>query len=154
MDCKVAGTAAGITAIQLDVKLIKGVPINTIIDALEKARIGRLEILKKMNPDNIVTNITQHKLKDTATAAAVVKYDPTRKKLLIGPGGETRRYIEETYSCEIDLSEEGVAYIYGKSRSKVNTARELVQDLLILVNEGKSVPTIFKLYMIYLDFYI
>ena len=127
------------TAIQLDVKLINGVSIDIIIDALDKARIGRLEILKKMNPDSSLLFNKPLQLKSTAPSANIVKYDPTRKRFLIGPGGETIRYIEETYACEIDVQEEGVAYIYGKNRSKVNQARDLVQDLLVLVKEGDTV---------------
>ena len=111
MDFKVAGSAKGITAVQLDVKLQDGVPAPILEEALDRAREGRLRIL-----ESIATAIPRARstVKDSAPRAEVVKFDPERKMHLVGRGGEMIRFIEEEYDCEVDTSEEGVAYIFGK----------------------------------------
>jgi polyribonucleotide nucleotidyltransferase len=136
MDFKVAGTAKGVTAVQLDVKLQDGVPAPILEEALDRAREGRLKIL-----ESIATAIPRARstVKDSAPRAEVVKFDPERKAHLVGRGGEMIRFIEEEYDCEVDTTEEGVAYIFGKDELNVKDARMLVQDLVAVVKEGGKI---------------
>jgi len=133
MDFKIAGSRKGITAMQLDVKLSDGVPSVILEEALDHARIGRLQILDAMT---VAQKGARPTVKDTAPKAAVVVFDPERKVHLIGRGGEMLRFIEENYQCEVDINEDGVAYIYGGDARNVSDARMLVQDLVALIAEG------------------
>ena len=55
-----------------------------------------------------------------------IVYDPERKVHLMGRGGEMVRFIEENYSCTVDVKEEGVAYVYGHSQENVTEAGQLI----------------------------
>lgn len=137
MDFKVAGTSTGVTAIQLDVKLPRGVPLDILCEALDSARDGRAQILSEMKK-----SLPRHrsKLKPTAPSAQLVKFDPERKRFLLGPGNETINYIQELYSCDIDgTSTPGVAYLFGTDAQLVQQARDLVQDLVVPIKEGDIV---------------
>ncbi len=128
-----AGTANGMTAIQLDVKLKNGVPLNILEKALDAAKEGRLQILQEMAR---VQPGPRRALKESAPSADMIRYDPSRKVYLIGPGGDTVKYIEKTYDCQVDTNEEGVVYLFSKSRPKLYAARDLIQDLVVIMKEG------------------
>ena len=81
MDCKVAGTSAGITAIQLDIKPQHGIPLLALEQALYKAKSGRENILQTMNED---IGVPRRNVKPVAPLAAEIKFDPERKRHLIG----------------------------------------------------------------------
>jgi polyribonucleotide nucleotidyltransferase len=81
MDCKVAGTEEGITAIQLDIKLPNGIPLLALEEALYKAKDGREHILETMNAD---IKVPRNNIKATAPLAVEIKFDPERKRHLIG----------------------------------------------------------------------
>ena len=117
----------------MDVKLPNGVPLFILNEALDLARVGRIKIINTMN---MSLDAPRSNLKETAPIAEILKYDPSRKRFLLGPGGEIRNYIEETYACEIDLSENGLVYIYGTNKAKVRKAFDLVQDLVVVLKEG------------------
>ena len=176
MDFKIAGTRAGVTAMQLDVKLAGGtdptgaketptltspslasrlprsshlppcplppslgVPIDCLVSALHAARLGRLEILDRMDAAApIAAAPAAPRLKPSAPRAEVVIYDPERRRLLLGPGGEMMRYVEATYQCQVDTREEGRAYIFGADAALVAEARDLVQDLVGMVSVGSE----------------
>ena len=118
---------------QLDVKLANGIPYPILTEALDKARIGRLQILGHMNT---TLPTPRRSLKPSAPTAALVLFDPEKKKYLIGTGGESIRYIETTYQVKLDLHDDGQAHIYGQNRKLVKLAKELVEDLVIVVKEG------------------
>ena len=61
-----------------------------------------------------------------------------RKKHLFGPGGEMLRYIQSEYRCQVDLGEEGRAYIFGTDAALVNEASVLVQDLVGEIKQGDT----------------
>ena len=128
-----AGTARGVTAIQLDVKLAQGVPLAVMEAALDAATAGRLKILGFM--DGVMSS-PRPSLKPSAPRAEILRFDPERLRHLVGPGGEMRKYIESTFECEVDTQTEGVAYIYGSSERNVLEARMLVQDLVTDITEG------------------
>lgn len=88
MDCKVAGSTSGITAIQLDIKLQHGIPLLALEQALYKAKDGREIILKSMH-DNI--KAPRKNIKPTAPLAVEIKFDPERKRHLIGKPGKLNK---------------------------------------------------------------
>ena len=135
MDFKVAGSATGVTSIQLDVKLPEGIPLGILEEALDRARAGRLEILASMTS---AISVPRSSVKDTAPRVALVRFDPDRRRFLIGPGGEMLRHIEEQYDCKIDVSDEGVAYIFGYNARGVADARVLIHDLVNIVQPGDT----------------
>lgn len=81
MDCKVAGTTKGLTAMQLDIKLPHGMPLLALEQALYKARDGRRHILETMAKDR---KGSRKGIKSTAPLAVEIKFDPERKRHLIG----------------------------------------------------------------------
>eukprot|EP01041_Mallomonas_annulata_P004340 gene4340-8637_t len=133
MDFKIAGSTKGVTAIQLDVKLPLGIPLSVLESALDRAAEARNHILLHMN--NVIST-PRPALKHTAPRAELIRFDPERLRHLVGPGGEMIRYIEKTYDCKIDTSEEGVAYIFGAEEQSVLGARLLVQDLVTDIVSG------------------
>jgi polyribonucleotide nucleotidyltransferase len=92
-----------------------------------------LKILNKMKEAQPSTRLH---LKESAPKAALVKFDPEKKPLLVGHGGEMVKFIEGLYDCEVDTDEDGIAYIYGRDEEQVLEAKLLVQDLVAVVKEG------------------
>lgn len=152
MDFKIAGSSNGITAIQLDVKLEGGLPLDILIQALALARDGRQEILELMY-DSVWTKSshmktfgqTKHSLprqaiKSFAPRAEIVQCDEERRSKLIGERGETINYIREMFDCEVDMDEDGSVYVYGKDSRLVAEAAEIVRDIAVTVKEVGSLP--------------
>ena len=135
MDFKVAGTKNGITAVQLDVKLTNGIPISILEEALERAMEGRKSIIAQM--DKYSPFQTQNLvLKNNVPRAAMIKYEPSRYKYLVGPGGEMIKFIEETYKCSVQFREEGVVYVYGENEVEVDEACLFIKELVCNINEN------------------
>jgi polyribonucleotide nucleotidyltransferase len=107
MDFKVAGTADGVNAIQMDIK-ITGLDIDTMRQALDKARAARLSILEKMN-----ATISKHRehLSDYAPRIITVQINPSKIGDLIGPGGKNIRAIVEETGAKIDINDDGTVLI-------------------------------------------
>jgi polyribonucleotide nucleotidyltransferase len=112
MDFKVAGTRAGVTAIQMDVK-VDGVPVKILGEALEKARVARLHILDVMETE---INATRPDISPRAPKILVMKILPDQIGLVIGGGGKTINGIkDETGVDEITIEDDGTVYITGKN---------------------------------------
>ncbi len=109
MDFKVAGTAHGITALQMDMK-IKGLDFKILNEAMEQARVGRLHILSKMNE---ALSEPRAYLSPFAPRILTLHIDPEKIGKLIGPGGKTIRGLQEGYSVKIDVEEDGTVFISG-----------------------------------------
>ena len=109
MDFKVAGTADGITALQMDIK-IDGITEQIFDEALKKANTARAVILEKMNDE---LSESREQLSSKAPQAVIVQIDTKKIKDIIGKGGETiRRLVEET-GAQIDVDDSGKVTIYG-----------------------------------------
>ncbi|MBI3075252.1 MAG: polyribonucleotide nucleotidyltransferase [Parcubacteria group bacterium] len=111
MDFKVAGTADGITAVQMDVK-VDGVPIPILAEAFGKARAARLTIL------NRITEALPSPRPETSPAAPkiiTIKISTDKIGLLIGPGGKTINGIIKETGAEIDIEEDGTVFVLGKN---------------------------------------
>src|SRR4051812_6590933 len=116
MDFKVAGTAEGITALQMDIK-ITGVTFDILRDALDQANKGRQFILGKMAEaiDGPRENLSQH-----APAIESIKIDPEKIGAVIGKGGETIRALCEEFEAEIDVEDDGTVRIYAPTGDLVD----------------------------------
>ena len=125
MDFKVAGTTEGITAIQMDVK-VDGVPVKILGEALEKARVARLQIL------TVLTTEIQEPRADISPRApkiVVMQILPSQIGLVIGGGGKTINGIkDETGVDEITIEDDGTIYITGKGDAP-HLAEKRIADL-------------------------
>jgi polyribonucleotide nucleotidyltransferase len=109
MDFKVAGTAAGITALQMDIK-ITGVTFEILRDALAQAKEGRLFILGKMAE---AIDGPREKLSPHAPRIEAIQIDPEKIGAVIGKGGETIRALCEEFEAEIDVEDDGTVRVYA-----------------------------------------
>jgi len=133
MDCKIAGTEKGITGFQLDLKL-PGLPHNLIAEAVEKARVARLAILKKMT-DTLPAPRTE--LSKYAPRIITLKINPERIGELIGPGGKNIKRIVDESGCEINIEDDGSVKIYSVSAEGMKIAREAVESMMAEIEVGK-----------------
>jgi polyribonucleotide nucleotidyltransferase len=125
MDFKVAGTASGITALQMDIK-IKGLTSSIMSEALEQARKARLFILDKILE---VIPEPRHDLKPYAPRITVVHIPVDKIGAVIGPGGKVIRSIQEETGTKIDIGEDGTVYIAATDGPAADRAREIVEGL-------------------------
>jgi polyribonucleotide nucleotidyltransferase len=125
MDFKVAGTATGITALQMDIK-ISGLSAEIMKKALEQARVARLSILDKM-----LEAIPQPRaeLKPHAPRIITVRIPVDKIGALIGPGGKNIRALQEETGTKIDIEEDGTVYIASVEGIGAETARQRVEAL-------------------------
>ena len=107
MDFKVAGTATGISAVQMDIK-IDGLDIEIMRQALVRARDARLQILDTMN-----AALPRHRetLSEFAPRIIIIKINPEKIGAVIGPGGKTIRAIVEETGAKIDIEDDGTVLI-------------------------------------------
>ncbi len=131
MDFKVAGTAEGITALQMDIK-ITGVTRDLLKEALSRAKDARLSILASM-----ATAISEPResLSEHAPKVLQTRILPEQIGLLIGKGGETIRGLQEEYSVQIDVEEDGSVRIYGVGPEAV-AAKDQIEQMMRPVQVG------------------
>jgi polyribonucleotide nucleotidyltransferase len=125
MDFKVAGTANGITAIQLDIK-IEGLAHNIIVEALERARTARLEILKIMSQ---VISKPRPELSKYAPKLITLEIDPEYIGKVIGPAGKMIKSIQEQTETTIEIEEDGTIYISCLGGDGHIKAKEMIESL-------------------------
>ena len=142
MDFKVAGTDSGLTAMQLDVK--RPVPLEIVIQAMDIAKEGRTAILSSMSAGanessaGIIHQLEpRRRLKSSAPRVEIVRFNPARKRDLVGPGGAVLKQLESRYGVSLDLSQEGQCLLYGNDAPAVAKAKSAVQDLVADVVEGE-----------------
>jgi polyribonucleotide nucleotidyltransferase len=110
MDFKVAGTADGITALQMDMK-ITGVSAELLQEALEQAKAGRLqilEILREAIPE------PRAEVSDYAPRVEVIKIPKDKIGMLIGPGGKTINALQEQFGVNISVEDDGTVFVAGE----------------------------------------
>ena len=122
MDFKVAGTEAGITAIQMDIK-IKGINEQILRTALAQAREGRLEILGKMLA---VLPKANEKLSKYAPKIISFDIDPDKIREVIGSGGKVINKIIEDTGVKIDISDNGTVFIASNDEQMAEKAKKIV----------------------------
>ena len=125
MDFKVAGTAAGINALQMDIK-VHGITIDILRQALEQARRGRLFILDKMLS---VIDRPRPELSPYAPRMLTMEIDPDKIRDVIGPGGKTIRKIIEETGVQIDIEDDGRVFITAVDENAAHRAQEKIKAL-------------------------
>jgi polyribonucleotide nucleotidyltransferase len=142
MDFKIAGTYDEVTAVHLDVH--EPLPHTIIFDALRLAKDSRGVLLDEMQTQAALSSswiIRNYKprpeLKPSAPRVEVVRFDPMRKKDLLGPGGTVIRQMEDRFNVSLDLTQEGQCLLFGQDREMVRKARVAVMDLVSDVEVGE-----------------
>ena len=125
MDFKVAGTANGITALQMDIK-IKGITAQIMSEALAQAKDARLFILGKIT-DTIAE--PRAELKEFVPRIVTVTIPVAKIGAIIGPGGKTIRALQEETNTHIDVAEDGTVYIAATDKKNEKEARERIEQL-------------------------
>jgi polyribonucleotide nucleotidyltransferase len=133
MDFKVAGTADGITALQMDIK-ISGIPEAVLRDALERARIGRLSILEKM-----ARAISQPKpaISPYAPRIYTLHINPEKIRDVIGPGGKVIKDITAKTDTKIEIDDSGRVDIFSPDEDHAKMAVDMIQSLTKELELGK-----------------
>jgi polyribonucleotide nucleotidyltransferase len=134
MDFKVAGTAEGITALQMDIK-ITGVTFDILRDALTQAREARLNILGQMAQ---VIDTPREQLSQYAPRIITVQIDPSKIGLLIGKGGETIRGLSEEFESQIDVNDDGQVLVYSANGELGEKLAERITTMTKEVEVGDS----------------
>lgn len=133
MDFKVAGTANGITAFQMDIK-IAGVTPEIMSKALQQAKEGRMHILGIMT-DTLPTYRSE--ISEYAPKILTVTVPEEKIGAVIGTGGKTIKGIAQTSGAEINIDDNGVVTIYGKNNKSAQAAKELVLSIIEEPEPGK-----------------
>jgi polyribonucleotide nucleotidyltransferase len=134
MDFKVAGTEAGITALQMDIK-ITGVTFEILRDALAQARDARLDILGQMKS---VIDAPRESLSQYAPRILTVQIDPDKIGLLIGKGGETIRGLSDEFDSQIDVNDEGQVLVYSANGELGEALAERIRTMTKEVEVGDA----------------
>jgi len=125
MDFKVTGSADGVTALQMDIK-VKGLPLEVLKSALGQAKAGRLHILGKMNE---ALPEARSEVSKYAPQLHMKKIDVEKIGGLIGPGGKTIRALQADYSVRIEVNDEGIVTIAGGPGSMIEEALAAVEAI-------------------------
>jgi polyribonucleotide nucleotidyltransferase len=142
MDFKVAGTANGITALQMDIK-IQGITKEIMQVALAQAKEGRMHILSKMQ-EAVPHGKTE--LSDFAPRLITIKINPEKIRDVIGKGGAVIRALTEETGTQIDISDEGVVTIASVDATAGQEAKRRIEELTASVEIGKTYDgTVLKL---------
>ncbi|WP_394778877.1 polyribonucleotide nucleotidyltransferase [Undibacterium sp.] len=142
MDFKVAGTAEGITALQMDIK-IQGITKEIMQVALAQAKEGRVHILAKMQE---AVPHGKAELSDFAPRLITVKINPEKIRDVIGKGGAVIRALTEETGTQIDISDEGIVTIASVDAAAGQEAKRRIEELTAEVEVGKTYDgTVLKL---------
>ncbi|GAB4221442.1 MAG: polyribonucleotide nucleotidyltransferase [Spirochaetota bacterium] len=140
MDFKVAGTATGITAFQMDIK-IEGITTEIMRKALEQAKEGRLYILEKMNE---VISEPAKELSPHAPKIAVMKIEIEKIGEVIGPGGRVIKKIIEESGADINIEPDGTIFISANEQDAIDKAQLSIKGLVEEVEVGAIYKGIVK----------
>ena len=132
MDFKVAGTAEGVNALQMDIK-IDGITREIMEIALEQAKAGRLHILGEMNK---VISAPRKEMSEHAPRIVSFKIDPDKIRDVIGKGGTTIRSITEETGATVDVSDDGMVKIFSVDKAAGEEARKRIELITADVEVG------------------
>ncbi|WP_414049493.1 polyribonucleotide nucleotidyltransferase [Macrococcus animalis] len=126
MDFKVAGTADGITAIQMDIK-IDGLSEDILREALEQARIGRLHIMEHM-----MATISEPRssLSPYAPKIKIIHINPDKIRDVIGPGGKKINEIIDATGVKLDIEQDGTVFIGSSDEAMIAEAQKLIENIV------------------------
>ena len=126
MDFKVAGTSDGITAIQMDIKT-DGLSLDTMREALERAREGRLHILEVMQQ---TLSAPRSEMSQYAPRIMTIQINPEKIGEVIGPKGKTIRSIQEQTGAQINIEDTGVVTVSSVSGEAAERARAMIEAIV------------------------
>ena len=126
MDFKVAGTERGITAVQMDIK-VDGLSVETMRDALARAREARLKILQAMNE---TLPKPREEMSPHAPRIVTVQVNPQKIGDVIGPKGKTIRMIQEETGTDVNIEDTGVVTIAAPSGEAAQHAKGMVEAIV------------------------
>ena len=142
MDFKVAGTPAGITALQMDIKIM-GITKEIMQVALAQAKEGRHHILGEMQK---AMPTVKTELSDFAPRLITIRINPEKIRDVIGKGGAVIRALTEETGTQIDISDEGVVTIASVDAAAGQEAKRRIEELTASVEVGKTYDgTVLKL---------
>lgn len=126
MDFKVAGTRAGVTALQMDIKST-GITPDIMSQALAQAQEARLKVL-----ENILSCIPESRssLKSHAPRMTVIKIDPEKIGAVIGPGGKNIRGIQDETGVRVDIEDDGTIFIAATDGPSAEAAKERIESMV------------------------
>jgi len=134
MDFKVAGTASGITALQMDIK-IKGLTREIMAEALEQARRARMFILEKMAA---VMPAPRKEISAYAPRIFTMRIPTDKIRDVIGPGGKMIRSIIERTGVKIDVEDDGSIAIASTDENSAKKAIQIIEELTAVPEMGKT----------------
>lgn len=134
MDFKVAGSANGVTALQMDIK-IEGITPEIMEKALHQAHAGRIHILNAMNE---VISTSRKEINAHAPNFAVIDIDPEKIRDVIGKGGATIRQLTEETGAVIDIDDNGTIRIFGENKAATKAAIAKIEAITAEVEVGKT----------------
>ncbi|WP_412928145.1 polyribonucleotide nucleotidyltransferase [Globicatella sp. PHS-GS-PNBC-21-1553] len=134
MDFKVAGTAKGITALQMDIK-IQGITEAILTEALEQAKKARAEIL-----DELISTLAEPRkeLSPYAPKIELITIDPDKIKVVIGRGGETINGIIDATGVKIDIDQSGAISVASSDAEMIQKAIDMINALVKEVEVGET----------------
>jgi len=125
MDFKVAGTGAGVNALQMDIK-VDGITSQIMSQALDQAKHARLHILEEMNK---VISTPREETSKYAPRYTTMKVDQSKIAAVIGKGGATIKSIVEQTGAVIDINDDGVIKIAATDEKIGNAAKEMIEEI-------------------------
>lgn len=134
MDFKVAGTANGITALQMDIKIM-GITPQIMREAMQQAKRGRLFILDKMNE---VISAGRTKVSEYAPRFYTLQIPPDKIRDLIGPGGKVIRGIVDATGVKIDVEDSGKVQVASSDSAAADKAIQMIQEITATAEVGKT----------------
>lgn len=133
MDFKVAGTAKGVTALQMDIK-IEGLSREILEEALLQAKVGRMHIL-----DSMLATITEPRteLSQFAPKILTMSINPDKIRDVIGPSGKQINKIIEETGVKIDIEQDGTVFIASTNQEMNQKAKKIIEDIVREVQVGE-----------------
>ena len=133
MDFKVAGTSEGITALQMDIKILE-LTRDIMEKALEQARVGRLFILEKMIE---AIDVPREEISQYAPKIITIKINPDKIREIIGPGGKIIRAIQTETNTKVEIDDLGLVKIAALSQEEGDAALKMINEIIIEPEIGK-----------------
>ncbi|PKR78669.1 polyribonucleotide nucleotidyltransferase [Halalkalibacillus sediminis] len=133
MDFKVAGTSAGVTALQMDIK-VEGLSRDILEEALTQAQKGRMDILNHMT-ETIPSSRSE--LSQYAPKIKTFAINPDKIRDVIGPSGKQINKIIEETGVKIDIEQDGTIFISSTESEKIDVAKKIIEDLVREVEVGE-----------------
>ncbi|MCM2533415.1 polyribonucleotide nucleotidyltransferase [Neobacillus pocheonensis] len=133
MDFKVAGTAKGVTALQMDIK-IEGLSREILEEALQQAKIGRMQIL-----DSMLSTLSgpRTELSQFAPKILTMTINPDKIRDVIGPSGKQINKIIEETGVKIDIEQDGTVFIASTNQEMNQKAKKIIEDIVREVQVGE-----------------